>query len=244
MTDKETERSIMLRDREITYTLQRKRVKNMNLRIHPDGRVTLSAPTRVSMRAIEEFLHAKTDFVLSALDRFHTMRQNAPNPIQYTDGDKLLLLGNQTILRLTQGTEEYIVWKQPYLEMTVRDTQNFDMKRKLMEQFQTQLCTKVFNELLQELCPLLRSYGVTIPRLRIRAMKTRWGSCTPHHHVITLNTRLIEAPRECIAYVVLHELCHFVYPNHSAQFHALVASFMPDWKARKKRLNNGDIILR
>ncbi len=91
-----------------------------------------------------------------------------------------------------------------------------------------QLCWKIY--------PLFEPMGVVFPQVKIRTMKTQWGSCRPQTGVITLNRRLLEAPVEAIEYVILHEFAHFIHPNHSKDFYGLVERFMPDWKARKKLL--------
>lgn len=95
----------------------------------------------------------------------------------------------------------------------------------------------IFKEVLSEIYPVFQKYGVTVPTLRIRNMETRWGSCLAKKGIITLNKRLLEAPRNCIEYVVMHELCHFVHPNHSKQFYSFLAMLMPDWKERKTVLD-------
>ena len=68
-------------------------------------------------------------------------------------------------------------------------------------------------------------------------METRWGSCLVKKKIITLNKRLLEVPRNCIEYVVMHELCHLIYPNHSKQFYSFLTMLMPDWKERKDYLD-------
>ena len=100
-----------------------------------------------------------------------------------------------------------------------------------------QRCMAVFAEVMDELYPLVGKYGVRRPVLKMRALKTRWGSCLVRKGVVTLNRRLLAVPRCCIEYVTLHELCHFIHPNHSDQFYALLSALMPDWKERKKLLN-------
>ncbi|WP_295094925.1 M48 family metallopeptidase [Ruminococcus sp.] len=67
-------------------------------------------------------------------------------------------------------------------------------------------------------------------------MTSRWGSCLPSKCIITLNKSLIEAPKCCIEYVVYHEFCHFIHPNHSKQFYSLLQIMLPDWKERKSLL--------
>jgi hypothetical protein len=73
------------------------------------------------------------------------------------------------------------------------------------------------------------------PVLRVRRMRTRWGSMSPRGDM-SLRLDLIRAPVECIDYVVVHELCHLVHPNHGREFWALVEQLVPDWKRRKRRL--------
>ena len=82
------------------------------------------------------------------------------------------------------------------------------------------------------------AYPVPYPQIKIRAMTSCWGVCHPKKGSITLNRRLLSVPRSCIEYVVLHELAHFVHPNHSRQFYDLLTVLMPDWRMRKKELEN------
>ncbi|MDL2219063.1 M48 family metallopeptidase [Ruminococcaceae bacterium OttesenSCG-928-O06] len=98
-------------------------------------------------------------------------------------------------------------------------------------------CLALFTRLSDEIFPLFASLlGGEKPALRVREMKTRWGSCNVKKRRITLNTRLAMMPRAAQEYVVLHEYVHFLHPNHQAGFYAELARLMPDWKARKKLL--------
>ena len=76
----------------------------------------------------------------------------------------------------------------------------------------------------------------TKPQLRILSMKTQWGSCSPAG-LITINPHLVKASRECIDYVILHELCHIAEHNHSERFYRLMQQVMPQWQKTKKRLD-------
>ena len=102
-------------------------------------------------------------------------------------------------------------------------------------------CQTIFDEIISETYPVFQKYGVPMPALRIRNMETRWGSCLAKKEIITLNKRLLEAPRNCIEYVVMHEFCHFVHPNHSKHFYGFLATLMPDWRERKKTLDKSAV---
>jgi hypothetical protein len=80
--------------------------------------------------------------------------------------------------------------------------------------------------------------GVPVPEIRVRSMTSRWGSCKPSAGRVTFARQLIEAPVSCVAYVVAHELVHFVHPNHSAAFYDCLARFCPDWKTQRAALNS------
>lgn len=88
-----------------------------------------------------------------------------------------------------------------------------------------------------EYYPIIKKYNKNLPMIQIRKMRTLWGSCSVSREVITFNQFLIKAKPACIDYVVLHELVHFIYPNHSKQFYDFLSIYMPDWKERKIMLD-------
>lgn len=174
--------TVLADDCEIRYHLERKTVKNLNLRIKRDGTVFVSAHSRVPVREIDRFVQSKAAYIQNAIRKFEEMAQHQLEPQQYHS-------------------------------------------------------EAVFRELLNALYPRFVKYGVARPTLRIRDMKSRWGSCLPTKGIITLNKQLLAVPLSCIEYVVMHELCHFLHPNHSKQFYTTLAMLMPDWKERKQLLN-------
>ena len=98
-----------------------------------------------------------------------------------------------------------------------------------------------FRKELTELC--LKYYpffenAFPFPEIRFKKMTSRWGSCMPGKNLVTFNTALAAVPPECAEYFVVHELCHFLHPNHSKSFYAEVEKHIPDWKERKKKLNS------
>lgn len=225
-------------EQQISYELVRKNVKNINLRIRADGSVTVSANRNVSEIVIEEFITKKANYIIANLAKFRELKLYSPNTKEYVSGESFYLLGKNLRLKVLEDSNEDIYSDGVYLYLKVNDKNNFAKKEKVVTRYFDEQCMKYFKEILIEMLSIFSKYGVELPTLKIRYMETRWGSCLPKKSVITLNKRLIEAPRNCIEYVVLHEYCHFIHPNHSKQFYAFISMLMPDWKERKKVLES------
>lgn len=111
------------------------------------------------------------------------------------------------------------------------------MKIQLISNWYDKECRTLFPAIIRDVYnKLFQKYDIALPSLIIRNMTSRWGSCQIKRNTITLNRRLIETPRECIEYVIVHEFTHFLQPNHSRKFYDLLAVFMPDWEERKNTL--------
>lgn len=224
-------------DGDIPYLLTRKSVKNVNLRIKPEGEVLVSANNSVSTDFIDAFIEKKQRYIFSVLSRYEEKKKLFQVvPKRYVSGESYDLLGKSLRLKVEANKEENVYTDGVYIFLKVKDKDDFRHKEIMMSKWLKQYQTTVFEELLQEKYLLFEKYGVTYPTLKIRNMTSRWGSCQPKKGIITLNSKLIEAPRNCIEYVILHELVHFIHPNHSRQFWDFVAMMMPDWKERKEEL--------
>ena len=181
-------------EKNIKYILEQKQVKNINLRVRPDGSVKVSASPRVDASQIDDFVLSKAEFILKALKRFEAVAEAEEK--------------YQRVLGKAKAGHESLLADPA-----------------------------IFTEILDEVYPAFIPYGIARPKVRIRTMKSCWGSCLVNKGIITLNRKLLMKPKECIEYVVVHELCHFIHPNHSKQFYSFMEQFMPDWKERKARLN-------
>ena len=233
-----TQRTVRIDGMLLEYSLERKNVKNLNLHVRKDGSVYVSANDTVPEGKIDEFLISKGDFIRNAQDKFKEQEQYRPLPKQYVSGETFYIQGRALRLKVTQTARDKIYSDGVYLFLDVKDQQDIAKKERMVKRFLDKQCKAVFGEIVAELYPVFQKYGVAPPTLRIRNMDTRWGSCLPGKGIITLNKRLLEAPRNCIEYVVMHEFCHFIHPNHSKHFYDFLAMLMPDWKERKKVLDS------
>ena len=179
----------------------------------------------------------RSRYIAEAQQQFREFRQYAPQPRHYVSGESFSVLGRSLRLRVEQGKKDDIRSDGVYLYLTVKDTENQEQKQRLVDRYLNKMCREIFQQTVDQLYPIFRKYGVPSPRIHIRSMDTRWGSCLPQKAIITLNRHLLEMPVSCIEYVVLHEFCHFLYPNHSKDFYAILTTLMPDWQQRKKLLD-------
>ena len=232
-----TQRTVRIDGMLLEYSLERKNVKNLNLHVRKDGSVYVSANDTVPEGKIDEFLISKGDFIRNAQDKFKEQEKYRPLPKQYVSGETFYIQGRALRLKVTQAARDKVYSDGVYLFLDVKDQQDIAKKERMVKRFLDKQCKAVFGEIVAELYPVFQKYGVSPPTLRIRNMDTRWGSCLPGKGIITLNKRLLEAPRNCIEYVVMHEFCHFIHPNHSKHFYDFLAMLMPDWKERKKVLD-------
>ena len=230
-------RTICAEGKQIPYELERKNVKYLNLHVRRDGTVYVSANRLVPVEQVDAFLESKIGFILNARKRFAEQAQYRPQPKQYVSGETFYIQGRGLRLQVVQAAKDQISSDGVHLYLQVRDPMDFEKKKRMVSRFIDQQCRQVFGEIVAEVYPIFQKYGVAMPTLRIRDMETRWGSCLAKKGVITLNKRLLEAPRHCIEYVVTHEFCHFIHPNHSKQYYAFLTMLMPDWRERKKVLD-------
>ena len=216
----------------VTVTVCRKRVKRLNLRVKPDGSVWLSAPARASMQAIQNFLDEKSDWIGTHVMRSQQRREQARR--EREESTRLVPLWGKLVPppHLEQsptlpGRATPLVHLRCAREQTPHaphsaigaglDERVLALYRREMERELPAMVERVETRM-----------GIRANSWQIRHMKTRWGSCTPTHKSIRINSALAAYPPCCLEYVVVHELCHILEASHNARFHRLVDRFCPD----------------
>lgn len=105
-----------------------------------------------------------------------------------------------------------------------------------LEELSKSECMRRLMAALDRMYPLVEAVGIARPQLRLRKMKSQWGNCHSQQGYITLNTALAACTEALQDYVALHELVHFLHPNHGPLFYKTMDRLMPDWKMRRKEL--------
>ena len=233
----------ILKGQETSYNLERKNVKNINLRIKANQSICVSANPQVSDEIIEDFLQSKADYILKALEYYADIAKYVPKPKEYVDGESFKILGHDRRLRVVQGKKNRVESDESYITLSIKDISDYDLKKKTMEKWLKNYCKGTIVAVCESIYPKFQKYGIDFPEIRFRYMVSRWGSCQPKRKILTFNIMLIEAPLSCIEYVVTHEFTHFLQPNHSKKFYNQLAMFMPDWQERKRVLEKNNCFI-
>lgn len=227
---------IVLGGEKFEYRLTRNAKKNINISIKESGNINVSAPKRVTIDEIEKIIFSKQNWILKSIKKVSS-KIKLYNKYTFDMASTLYYLGNRLKIVCIPASENF-------LEICT-DKIIFNVKKKYINNIEYK--NRVFNTLLKcelealtidMLIKYLRLTSKEILSFKIREMKSRWGTCVPSKKEIILNLNLIHCPLDAIEYVVLHEVVHLIHANHSKSFYNTVATYMPDWNVRRKKLKD------
>lgn len=219
----------------IRYRVDRMARKRAAIEVHPDLSVVVKAPHRASEPAIRAAVRQKARWILRQRRFFSDLLPKTPSR-RHVAGESHLYLGRKYRLRVEHHDgPDRVALSGGYLQILASKTPGPTRRAALLRSWYLAHARRVFRDRL-EVCAQHSAFRrIGEVRLIIRKMTRRWGSCTARRNLV-LNTELIRAPRGCIDYVITHELCHLVVPDHSRKFVNLLDRVMPDWRDRKRQL--------
>ena len=218
-------------DREIAYAVEFCCRKTLEISVMPDSAVQVRAPQGATLEAIAQKVQKKAPWIVEKQDWCARFPKVTP-PKQYLGGETHSYLGRRYRLKIEKSDACSVKINGGFIRVESNDV-SAEVVRKLMDEWLRLRAEVFFRKILES---YVAKFKIEAPlRLLIRKMKTRWGSLSKGG-VLTLNLNLVAAPKECVEYVVVHELCHLKYANHSDAFFALLESRLPDWKRRKMKL--------
>lgn len=226
--------SVAYGQRSIDYSLFYAARNTLEIAVYPDGSVIVKAPLDSDISLIEKKIKKRAQWVIKQLSYF---RQFTPKtPVRsYINGETHLYLGKQYRLKSVQGNENSVKLTRGFFLITCRERPTPEITKRLLQKWYTQKAAFQFKESFNRCWPKFNSQAIVKPALSIKKMQKRWGSLSKKG-VVTLNTDLVKAPKECIDYVVTHELCHLKHHNHSPEFYKLLESAIPQWEEIKHKL--------
>lgn len=211
----------------------------VTIKVHPDQRVVATVPNNSSAESIQEAMLKRARWIWKNLQEFAN-QQYYVLPKTYVSGETQFYLGRRYVLKILSDSSEvpYVKLLRGKLEVCLKQQKADKAKqvKAMIDQWYAQRAKHIFYERLHAM--LHKATWVKgIPSFRIMAMKKQWGSCSTKGSLM-LNPHLVKAPKECIDYVILHELCHIEEHNHSEKFWRLLTQVMPNWKEVKAKLDD------
>ncbi len=222
--------------RQIEFILQRHDHDRLKIEVHPDQSVRVWAPFDRSDAEVCRRVKRKGGWILKQLDYFQQF-QPLPPPKQYVSGESHYYLGRQYRLKVLKGKKAEVKLIGRFLKVWVPDKADTAKIAERVELWYRQHARRIFLQRSGSCFRKLHDPKLAFPEVKMRKMKQRWGSCS-RPDAILLNPELIKAPLYCVEYVIMHELCHLKYQEHSPRFFRLLQRCMPDWQRRKQRLES------
>ncbi len=219
---------------EIAVDVVFKDIKNVHLGVYPPtGRVRISAPTRMSLDNIRVFAISKLAWIKQQQKKLREQVRETPR--EYLDRESHYVWGKRYLLKVVEeDAMPAVELKHSRMLLRVRPGTDEAKMQAIVDQWYRE-------QIKLEVAPLIAQWsvlmGVTVERFFVQRMKTKWGSCNPAKRHIRLNTDLAKKPRECLEYIVVHELAHLLEPTHNSRFIALMDRLMPSWPVRRDQLN-------
>ncbi len=219
---------------DVEVDVRLKDIQNVHLSVHPPtGRVTISAPSGTSMEALRAFAASKVGWI--RLQQKKLQAQERETPREYLDRESHYVWGKRYLLDVCEGEHAPgIELQHSRMVLRVRPGTDQQKREALVEHWYREQVKESVPAQLARWQPLM---GVRVERFFVQRMKTKWGSCNHEACTIRLNSELAKKPRECLEYIIVHELVHLLEPTHNVRFIALMDRFMPDWQFRREVLN-------
>lgn len=218
---------------EIDYELLIMNRKSLEIAVHPDKSVVVKAPETSTLEAIEEKIKKRARWIKRQIAYFNQFDPRTPDR-KYVGGESHLYLGRKYRLKIDMSDKDKVLLKNGYFCIEATSSKP-DHIEKLMDSWYRRRAKMYLSKIFDDCWDGFKKGNLNKPNLKLQKMDKRWGSLSGKGQ-LTLNINLIQTPKECIEYVVIHELCHLIHHNHGTEFYKLLDRTLPDWMKRKHKL--------
>lgn len=222
----------------ITVAVVKKDIKNIHLSVYPPtGQVRISAPTRMDLDTIRVFALSKLSWIKKQQSKLRSQEREAPR--EFLNRESHYLNGKRYLLKvIVHDAAARVELKHSKIEMYVRPQTNREKMKSILDEW--------YRQQLKASLPALiakweKKMNVQVNEFGVKRMKTKWGTCNREAERIWLNLELAKKPKECLEYIVVHEMVHLIERNHNERFISLMNKFMPKWRFYKEELNRSPL---
>lgn len=202
-------------------TIVRKNNKNTYIRVNDDLNIVVTTNYFVSQKVIEDLIKKNNDYIIKMINK----KQNRINKKREIDDYNINVF----------GTKYRVVYSDSFSETEIINNMIYTKDKKELNKYLGKYINNIINNRLDNWYDVFEE-EIPRPNLKLRRMKSRWGVCNRKNNNVTLNLELINYNVECLDYVIVHELSHFIHPNHSRNFYLLVEKYYPNYKQARKIL--------
>lgn len=235
----ECQHRVVYGSEQIVFNLRRqpsRSVTRVAIHVEPDASVVVDAPDTALLTEVLAAVKKRARWISQHVSAAKA-RVAHVLPREYVSGESLQYLGRRYRLKVIVNIEAKAEARMRGAFITVTTPEHTPATiRAALDSWYRQRARELFADRLAAVAAPLR-WVKQLPLTRLQFMTLQWGSCSPTGR-ITLNPLLVKAPRECIDYVLLHELCHLLHHNHSTQFYRTLGRHMPNWRVVKEKLDN------
>jgi predicted metal-dependent hydrolase len=222
------------------YQLRRSNRRTLAITIEPGGGLVVTAPSQATEGQVETVLRRRREWIRRRTREVSSL----PPPRserEWVSGETHRYLGRQYRLKVVRGDESGVKLVGRFFRVTVSRAPSPEQVRRLMESWYLDRARRTFASRMEQLLRKNSRLGLNEPPpLIVRRLQTRWGSCSPRGSIL-LNVEAVRLPMSCIDYVIVHELCHLLHPNHGKAFRRVLSACMPDWERWRGRLATAEV---
>lgn len=218
----------------IEADVELKDIKNVHLSVYPpEGRVRIAAPSHMKLSAIRAFALGKMAWIRS--QQRQLQEQERESEREFLDRESHYLWGKRYLLHVEdKRPKQKVVVGQDKITLSIRGERDSDRCEAVLEEWYRGQVREYSAPLIQKWEKIME---VSVKKVFVQKMKTKWGSCTSARGYIRLNTELAKKPRECLEYLVVHEMVHLIEPSHNDRFRRLMDTHLPQWAELREKLN-------
>jgi len=221
----------------IPVEVEFRNVKTMRLTVYPpDGRVRIISPLGTNREDIRKFAASKIAWIQKHRERF---LNHSKLTVSLKNHSNLYVWGDPWELEIIERKgNPKIVMENGKMKMYVRPDSTKAKRQEFLDKWYSKILKEAALAIIKEWEGRI---GVEVKKLFVRKMKTHWGSCNSTRQTLRLNSELAKRKRECLEYVIVHEMLHIIEKSHNRHFYSLLNRYLPAWKIIRKRMNSGEL---